>query len=109
MDPKMMQKMMVEGMRTAMRMSFDTMANIQEQMEKMWKMMLEQSEEIRKEESVPWWQRQFQGLMARNLKVDKDGGSIQSITGATITSRAITDAVSQDAQRILDVINESVN
>ncbi len=49
MDPKMMQKMMLEGMRTAMRMSFDTLASVQEQMEKMWRMFLEQSGDLQKE------------------------------------------------------------
>ena len=49
MDPKMMQKMMLEGMRTAMRMSFDTLASVQEQLEKMWKMFLEQSGDLQKE------------------------------------------------------------
>ena len=49
MDPKMMQKMMLEGMRTALRMSFDTLASVQEQLEKMWKMFLEQSGDLQKE------------------------------------------------------------
>lgn len=49
MDPKMMQKMMLEGMRTAMRMSFDTLASVQEQLEKMWRMFLEQSGDLQKE------------------------------------------------------------
>jgi hypothetical protein len=49
MDPKMMQKMMLEGMRSGMRMTFDAMTTVQEQLEKMWKMFLEQNEEMRKE------------------------------------------------------------
>ena len=49
MDPKATQKMMFEGMRTAMRMNFDTMNAIQEQMEKTWKMFLEQSGDAQKE------------------------------------------------------------
>jgi polyhydroxyalkanoate synthesis regulator phasin len=49
MDPKMMQKMLVEGMRSGMLMTFDTMNSIQEQMEKMWKTLLEQGGDIRKE------------------------------------------------------------
>jgi electron transport complex protein RnfG len=28
-----------------------------------------------------------------SLQVDKDGGTIDSITGATVTSRAVTDGV----------------
>ncbi len=49
MDPKVMQKMMVEGMRAGMRMTFDAMSSLQEQMEKVWKMVLEQGEEARRE------------------------------------------------------------
>lgn len=49
MDQKAMQKMALEGMRTGMRMTFDTMSSIQEQMEKMWKTFLEQSGDVQKE------------------------------------------------------------
>lgn len=35
-DPKMVQKTTVEGMRTALRMTFDILSSFQEQMEKMW-------------------------------------------------------------------------
>lgn len=40
----------------------------------------------------PWFQTQFDGLRAP-VKVDKDGGKIDAITGATITSRAVCTAV----------------
>ncbi|MDY6795827.1 MAG: hypothetical protein SWK76_11230 [Actinomycetota bacterium] len=49
MDPKMMQKMMIEGMRAGMRASFDAMNAMQEQVEKMWRMLLEQSGDMQKE------------------------------------------------------------
>lgn len=49
MDPKATQKMMFEGMRTGMRTAFDTMNAIQEQMEKTWKVFLEQSGDARKD------------------------------------------------------------
>ncbi len=49
MDQKAMQKIAVEGMRTGMRMAFDTTSSIQEQMVKMWKMFLEQSGDLQKE------------------------------------------------------------
>ena len=51
------------------------------------------SVEIRYGEDDPWFQRQFKGKSARKIMVDKDGGEIVSITGATITSRTITDAI----------------
>lgn len=62
-------------------------------------------EEIRTGETSPWWQDQFQGRIALSLKVDKDGGNIQSITGATITSRAITNAIVDSAAVILAKIH----
>jgi polyhydroxyalkanoate synthesis regulator phasin len=49
MDPKMMQKTVMEGMRSGMLMSFDTMNSVQEQMEKMWRTLLDQSGELQKE------------------------------------------------------------
>jgi len=49
MDQKAMQKMAVEGMRSGMLMTFDTMNSVQEQMEKMWKTLLDQSGELQKE------------------------------------------------------------
>ncbi len=49
MDTKMMQKMMLEGMRTFIRGSLDAMDSLQEQMIKMWKMVLEQSQSLQKE------------------------------------------------------------
>jgi polyhydroxyalkanoate synthesis regulator phasin len=45
MDPKMMQKTVMEGM----LMSFDSMNSVQEQMEKMWKTLLDQSGDLQKE------------------------------------------------------------
>ncbi|MBQ3217080.1 MAG: RnfABCDGE type electron transport complex subunit G [Oscillospiraceae bacterium] len=38
------------------------------------------------------WRSQFVGLSG-NLAVDKDGGSIDSLTGATVTSRAVTKGI----------------
>lgn len=39
------------------------------------------------------WQQQFTGKNIKTLAVDKDGGNIDSITGATITSRAVTNSI----------------
>lgn len=50
-------------------------------------------EEIRYGEKDPWFQRQFVGKRANELAVDKDGGQIVSVTGATISSRAVTNSV----------------
>lgn len=50
-------------------------------------------EEIRYGENKPWFQRQFVGRKADKLAVDKDGGEIISVTGATISSRAVTNSI----------------
>jgi Na+-translocating ferredoxin:NAD+ oxidoreductase subunit G len=65
------------------------------------------SQEIIYGEKDPWFQRQFlknylenqgsQPLDALTLAVDKDGGQIHSITGATITSRAISNSIKNGA------------
>lgn len=58
------------------------------------------------EESGPfdgkkWSTQQFVNKTVENLKVDKDGGTIVSITGATITSRAITKSIKDKMQTLL--------
>lgn len=62
-------------------------------------------EETRSGENVPWWQVQFSGKKAEEIEIDKDGGQIESITGATITSRAITDCIAERANSIFRKIN----
>ena len=47
------------------------------------------------------WQSQFIGRSGQ-LAVDKDGGEIDSLTGATVTSRAVTEAV----ERALKLVEE---
>lgn len=58
-------------------------------------------QEIRRGETEPWWQAQFRGKRVSEIAVDKDNGIIQSITGATITSRAITDGIRKQVQGLL--------
>ena len=57
-------------------------------------------EEIRYGEKDPWFQRQFIGKRASQLMVDKDGGEIVSVTGATISSRAVTNSVRKAIQEL---------
>jgi electron transport complex protein RnfG len=52
--------------------------------------------EIKYGESDPWFQRQFFAKPGDTIAVEKDGGQIQSITGATITSRAIASSIKQE-------------
>jgi electron transport complex protein RnfG len=48
-----------------------------------------------------WSTEQFINKTLDDLKVDKDGGSIVSITGATITSRAITNSIKEQLEYLL--------
>ncbi len=53
----------------------------------------------------PPFKTQFEGLQIKNnnLKVKKDGGEIDAITGATITSRAVCDAVLKAYRAFLNI------
>ena len=41
----------------------------------------------------PEFQEQFSGKQKTEMKVDKDGGTIVSLTGATITTRTIANSI----------------
>ena len=47
-----------------------------------------------------WFQKQFAGKKVDDLWVNKDGGKIQAITGATISSRAVTNSVRQFVEKL---------
>jgi len=53
----------------------------------------------------PEFTEQFIGKDPKQLMVKKDGGEIEAITGATITSRAITDAIREKFSQIKDIIS----
>jgi electron transport complex protein RnfG len=59
-------------------------------------------EQVRSGESEPWWQLQFKNKIAIDLAVDKDDGEIESITGATITSRAVVNSIANQAAWLMD-------
>jgi electron transport complex protein RnfG len=44
----------------------------------------------------------FKDLAVDALKVDKDGGSIKSITGATITTRTVANSIKESMQKLLE-------
>jgi len=58
-------------------------------------------DEVRPGEKEPWFLRQFVGKEARTVTVKKD---VDAITGATITSRAVSDAVNKAAAEFLEKI-----
>ena len=49
--------------------------------------------EVKYGDPEPWFQVQFKKRTIAEMDVDKDGGPIESITGATISSRAITKSI----------------
>lgn len=62
-------------------------------------------EEVRSGETAPWFQEQFKDRAYSDLMLDKDGGTIESITGATITSRAIMNGVAAKMAMLRDELN----
>lgn len=48
------------------------------------------------------WRAQFVGATG-GLKVTKDGGTIDALTGATVTSRAVTEAVNRAVEFVKEV------
>ena len=48
------------------------------------------------------WRAQFAGTTGA-LKVTKDGGTIDALTGATVTSRAVTEAVNRAVEFVKEV------
>lgn len=67
-------------------------------------------EEVRYGENAPWFQKQFVGkpLSQIFLKKDKPTGEINDVTGATISSRAVTNSVHQTLKKMLPVVGVKV-
>ncbi|MDZ7264174.1 MAG: RnfABCDGE type electron transport complex subunit G [candidate division KSB1 bacterium] len=61
-------------------------------------------EEISHGQTTPYFQNQFINKVVTQLAVDKDGGEIVSITGATISSRAVTNSIKKGIQQLEQVI-----
>jgi Na+-translocating ferredoxin:NAD+ oxidoreductase subunit G len=62
--------------------------------------------ESRPNENNPsWFTGQFVGKSAEdNLKVKKDGGEIDAVTGATVTPRAITNSINKGLVKLKEVV-----
>ena len=61
-------------------------------------------EEIRSGESVPWFLHQFVGKPASyNFNVTQDGGNIDAVSGATISSRTVAKSVIKGLKKLLEV------
>lgn len=48
----------------------------------------------------PSFMEQFKGLSLPDLKVDKDGGKVKSLSGATITSRTIANSIAESIKAV---------
>jgi len=59
--------------------------------------------EVRPGEKEPWFLRQFAGKQGRTVTVKKD---VDSITGATISSKAVSDAVNKTVSEFLEKIKK---
>lgn len=59
--------------------------------------------EVRPGESEPWFLKQFKGKNARTIAVKKD---IDAITGATISSKAVTDAIRKTVDELLNKLKK---
>lgn len=58
--------------------------------------------------STDEFQNRFNGLSQSQLKVSKDGGQIESLTGATITSRAVTNSLAEGLNILANAISGEV-
>lgn len=62
-------------------------------------------QEVRRSETAPWFPRQFAGkTVSDDIKVKKDGGDIDAITGATISSRTVTDSINRGLRELMKTI-----
>ena len=62
-------------------------------------------EEIRAGEEGPWFIHQFIGKSASdNIAITNDDGVIDAITGATVSSRAVTNSISNGLKNLMAVI-----
>jgi electron transport complex protein RnfG len=66
-------------------------------------------EEIKGSENEPWFQKQFRGKREDQLKVvrTEDPEAIEAITGATISSTAVTKSVREALQKLRQILKES--
>ncbi len=61
--------------------------------------------EIRGGEDSPWFTKQFVGKTANVISLKADGGSIDAITGATESSKGVTESVAAGLKTLMQSIN----
>jgi len=52
------------------------------------------------EEKEPWFPAQYRGLRLEEVRLRSEGGKVDAITGATVSSRAVTKAVRNALERL---------
>lgn len=62
--------------------------------------------EVKSGDMQPLWPKQFQDKEAESVAVTKDGGAIESITGATITSRAIANSIAAKSKSLFHLLEK---
>lgn len=61
-------------------------------------------EETKYGEDSPWFQRSFIAKHAETVAVKQDKGEIESVTGATISSRTVANSISSGSKKLADQI-----
>ncbi len=71
-----------------------------------WKVLADilRGEGVKPLEAKPWFQEQFKGKVAEELEILP--GKIEGITGATISSRAVTESIRERIKEALKLIKE---
>ncbi len=54
----------------------------------------------------PWFKNQFIGKKENDLYIEKEGGKIQAITAATITSKAVTDGIREGIKKYMHYLKD---
>lgn len=49
--------------------------------------------------------KQFEGLLVEDIALSRDGGKIDAITGATISSRAVTEAIQDRMIEVIEILS----
>lgn len=65
-------------------------------------------EEIAPGSREPWFTAQFKGRTAPSMQLAKDGGALDSITGATISSRAVTGSIRHELEQLQAIVEGQV-
>ncbi len=66
-------------------------------------------QEIKRGENEPWFQRAFKGVQALTVAVVQDRGTIDAVSGATISSRGLTNSVRAIANRIKEAVESETS